>query len=93
MEHMLFALIATWVMGMLVIPALIPVLKRLKFGQNIRSEGPKQHLKKSGTPTMGGIAFVLVLIIAMLIFGNYNFTLLLAVGITVLYGLLGFTDD
>ena len=93
MEHMLFALIATWVMGMLVIPALIPVLKRLKFGQNIRSEGPKQHLKKSGTPTMGGIAFVIVLILAMLIFGNYNFTLLLAVGITVLYGLLGFTDD
>lgn len=93
MEHMLFALIATWVMGMLVIPALIPVLKRLKFGQNIRSEGPKQHLKKSGTPTMGGIAFVIVLILAMLIFGNYNFTLLLTVGITVLYGLLGFTDD
>lgn len=93
MEHMLFALIATWVMGMLVVPALIPVLKRLKFGQNIRSEGPKQHLKKSGTPTMGGIAFVLVLILAMLIFGNYNFTTLLAVGITVLYGLLGFTDD
>lgn len=93
MEHMLFALIATWIMGMLVVPALIPLLKRLKFGQNVRSDGPKQHLKKSGTPTMGGLAFIFILILAMLIFGNYNATLLMAVGITVLYGVLGFADD
>ena len=78
---------------MVVVPLLIPMLKRLKFGQNIRAEGPKQHLKKSGTPTMGGLAFIFILILSMLIFGEYNFTKLMAVGITVLYGCLGFLDD
>lgn len=93
MEQMLLPLIVTWALGMVVVPLLIPMLKRLKFGQNIRAEGPKQHLKKSGTPTMGGLAFLVILIVAMLIFAEYNFTMLLAVGITVLYGLLGFLDD
>lgn len=93
MEQMLLPLIVTWALGMVVVPLLIPMLKRLKFGQNIRAEGPKQHLKKSGTPTMGGLAFLVILIVAMLIFAEYNFTMLLAVGITVLYGFLGFLDD
>lgn len=93
MEQMLFALIVAWGIGMVVVPLLIPMLKRLKFGQNIRAEGPKQHLKKSGTPTMGGLAFLVILIVTMLIFAERNFTMLLSVGITVLYGALGFLDD
>ena len=59
MSHLLFALMIAWALGLIAVRALIPVLKRLKFGQNIRAEGPKRHLQKSGTPTMGGIAFVL----------------------------------
>lgn len=93
MKELLLALFAAWGVGMVVVPLLIPMLKRLKFGQNIRAEGPKQHLKKSGTPTMGGLAFLVILVLVMLIFGEYNFTKLLAVGITVLYGALGFLDD
>jgi len=93
MKQLLLALFAAWGIGMVVVPLLIPMLKRLKFGQNIRAEGPKQHLKKSGTPTMGGLAFIFILILSMLIFGEYNFTKLMAVGITVLYGALGFLDD
>ena len=93
MKQLILALIAAWGIGMVIVPMLIPMLKRLKFGQNIRAEGPKQHLKKSGTPTMGGLAFLVILVISMLIFGEYNFTKLLAVGITLLYGLLGFLDD
>ncbi|MBR5329015.1 MAG: phospho-N-acetylmuramoyl-pentapeptide-transferase, partial [Firmicutes bacterium] len=93
MKQLLLALFAAWGIGMVVVPLLIPMLKRLKFGQNIRAEGPKQHLKKSGTPTMGGLAFIFILILSMLIFGEYNFTKLMAVGITVLYGCLGFLDD
>lgn len=93
MEQMLFALIVAWGIGMVVVPLLIPMLKRLKFGQNIRAEGPKQHLKKSGTPTMGGLAFWVILIVTMLIFAEHNFTMILSVGITVLYGALGFLDD
>ncbi|MFZ5752704.1 MAG: phospho-N-acetylmuramoyl-pentapeptide-transferase, partial [Bacillota bacterium] len=40
-------------------PLLIPFLRRLKFGQHIRTDGPKGHLQKAGTPTMGGIMFFL----------------------------------
>lgn len=39
-------------------PIFIPILHKLKFGQNIRKEGPKSHQKKSGTPTMGGLIFL-----------------------------------
>ena len=93
MNHVLFSLIAAWIMGIVAVWALIPLLVRLKFGQNIRGEGPKQHLKKSGTPTMGGIAFIVVLFIAMLLFGPYDESTLIVTGITILYGLLGFCDD
>lgn len=93
MSHLLFALMIAWALGLIAVRALIPVLKRLKFGQNIRAEGPKRHLQKSGTPTMGGIAFVLVLFLSMLLMGSYDVTTLLAAGITILYGILGFADD
>ena len=93
MSHFIFALAAAWIVAMIIIKAVIPTLVRLKFGQNIREEGPESHQKKSGTPTMGGIAFILTLILSMLFLGNYNATLLLTVGITCLYGILGFCDD
>ena len=48
------AFIISLCMGMI----LIPVLHKLKFGQEIREEGPKWHAKKSGTPTMGGLIFI-----------------------------------
>ena len=49
----LMALIFSIVLG----PIFIPILHKLKFGQNIRKEGPKSHQKKAGTPTMGGLIF------------------------------------
>ncbi len=48
----------------------IPVLKRFKIGQVVRDDGPKEHLKKTGTPTMGGIMMLAVIIIASLIIGQ-----------------------
>ncbi|WP_085992473.1 phospho-N-acetylmuramoyl-pentapeptide-transferase [Oceanobacillus senegalensis] len=80
-------------------PIFIPLLRRLKFGQSIREEGPKSHLKKTGTPTMGGIMIVLSIIITSIIMvykvlGNdvsYEFWLLNFVLFG--YGLLGFLDD
>ena len=38
-------------------PVMIPALRRLKFGQSVRSDGPQRHLQKQGTPTMGGVMF------------------------------------
>jgi phospho-N-acetylmuramoyl-pentapeptide-transferase len=49
-------------------PLLIPFLKRLKFGQYVRQDGPETHLKKSGTPTMGGIVIVLSIAITSCFF-------------------------
>ena len=57
------ALVVTLVFG----PVFIPWLRKLKFGQEIREEGPKWHQKKSGTPTMGGIMFIVAMAIAILV--------------------------
>ena len=76
-------------------PIVIPVLRRLKFGQSIREEGPKSHQKKSGTPTMGGVIFLfaitVVSLILILVFKCYDIipVLLLTLG----FGLIGFIDD
>lgn len=77
-------------------PLFIPFLRRLKFGQSIRDEGPKSHQKKSGTPTMGGIViFVSIMvtsIIMMFKFEKSSDTYLLLL-VTFGYGLIGFLDD
>ena len=64
----LVAMAISFILSAIICPILIPFLKRLKFGQNIREEGPKSHLKKAGTPTMGGIAFIAAIVIASLFF-------------------------
>lgn len=74
-------------------PIAIPMLQRLKFGQSIRDEGPQRHLQKAGTPTMGGIMFLLALAVATLVVVPTSPTILLLVGTTVAYGILGFLDD
>ena len=54
-------------------PAFIPLLRRLKFGQTIRQEGPESHLVKNGTPTMGGIMIIVAFCIpAAFIIGKYE---------------------
>ncbi len=76
---------------------IIPKLRKYKLGQNIRQEGPKSHLKKAGTPTMGGVLFIISSIIAVLIssLAGFVFTneiILLVLGSTA-FGLVGFLDD
>ncbi|AQY50711.1 phospho-N-acetylmuramoyl-pentapeptide-transferase [Listeria weihenstephanensis FSL R9-0317] len=79
------------------VPLFIPFLQKLKFGQSIREEGPQSHQKKSGTPTMGGLIFLLAMIISFVImtliggwFGSEALLLLIPL---VLFGALGFLDD
>lgn len=74
-------------------PLVIPMLRRLKFGQSIRDEGPQRHMQKAGTPTMGGVMFLLALTIATLVVVPPSPAVLLMVGTTFAYGLLGFLDD
>ena len=91
-------LILTFVIGVIIAlilgPITIPLLRRLKFGQNIREEGPKSHLKKAGTPTMGGVMFILSTTIVMFIMSD-SFTEkgMVALYSLIAFGFIGFLDD
>ncbi len=85
-------IVCAFVLGVILMPVLIPLLRRLKFGQSILEIGPNWHAKKAGTPTMGGIGFILSSIAAALIFGC-SAQVLLAVGFALLCGIIGFVDD
>lgn len=77
-------------------PKLIPFLHKIKFGQSVRKEGPKSHMAKTGTPTMGGIVFVLVPILVMAILNYKAFLtpeMLIVVFAYLGYALIGFIDD
>ena len=52
-------------------PVIIPILRKLKVGQTVRDDGPQTHLKKNGTPTMGGIIFLLAVLITSLIYAPH----------------------
>ena len=75
-------------------PLLIPALEKLKFGQAVRELGPKTHYKKAGTPTMGGIVIVFGIIVASIFFVKKgDSSLLFAILVTAIFGLIGFLDD
>lgn len=81
---------------LIVMPKLIPFLHKIKFGQSIRKEGPQSHMVKTGTPTMGGIVFVVIPIIVMLVLDIHAFLsskLLLIVFAYLGYAFIGFLDD
>lgn len=71
----------------------IPLLRDLKAGQFIREEGPQSHLKKMGTPTMGGIFFVPVALVGSLIWSGFARDVLAVAGLTLAYGFIGWWDD
>ena len=90
----LLALIVSFGVAALLGPLLIPVLHRLKFGQNVRDDGPQTHLKKQNTPTMGGVMILIAIVAATLIFARKNYSLaIIALLMAVLFGLIGFFDD
>ena len=89
-------LAAALVLTAILIPVLIPLLKRMKFGQSIREEGPKSHLIKTGTPTMGGLSFIAVTILLSVIgvfFVDDIYKMLVLIIVTLGFALIGFIDD
>ncbi len=99
-----FPLVLAFAITALAGPVFIPWLRKLKFGQEIREEGPAWHQKKSGTPTMGGLMFILGTTVAVL--SSYFITALSAEGnssnaakawimlvVAVGFGAIGFADD
>lgn len=71
----------------------IPLLQALKTGQIIREDGPQAHLKKAGTPTMGGIFFVPVAVVVACVWSNFAQEVLAVSVLTLSYGLIGWIDD
>lgn len=94
---LIITIIASFLIAVLLFPVVIPILRRLKFGQFIRDEGPKSHQKKAGTPTMGGVIIILALVIGTVLaswkYAHLSIELYLLLFVTVAFGLLGFLDD
>ncbi len=97
MEMILSGAALSALICLILTPVLIPFLRRLKFGQSIREEGPSWHRKKSGTPTMGGITMIVSVLAATLAFGYFpnpqNYEILILLACAVLFGVIGFVDD
>ena len=97
MLKLILALVLSVIAMLLIGPRVLPVLRRLKFGQSVYELGPKSHQVKQGTPTMGGLMFTAVTCVAALLlhgawFGFHDFTLaLIYVSLTSM--LVGFVDD
>jgi len=81
------------VVVLLIGPILIPVLYKWKFGQYVRDDGPRSHLRKAGTPTMGGLMFLAGTAAGTLLIGEKAGHSLLALGTTLAFGVIGFLDD
>ena len=93
MERVLAAAILSMAISILVGPKLIAFLRAREYGQHIREDGPAGHLVKQGTPTMGGVLFVLSAAIPFLILSRYTAEGLTVFFITLACGAIGFIDD
>ena len=85
--------IISFLISMVFCPILIPFLRKLKFGQTEREEGPQSHLKKNGTPTMGGLVILASILLTSLIYIGKFTEILPVLFMTLGFGLIGFLDD
>lgn len=103
MYGLLIGMIGSFILSALLGVVIIPVLRRLKFGQEIREEGPEWHASKSGTPTMGGFIFIGAIIIMTAVCCMisvvsgidmpWNSKMMLLLVSSLVYGVIGFIDD
>jgi len=88
---------AAFLLTVILMPLFIPLLRRMKFGQSIREEGPESHMKKTGTPTMGGLVYLIAIIVTVLLVALFTEGLTADIMILLLvlfgFGLIGFLDD
>ena len=90
-------LLVAYFLTVLMLPRLIKYLHVLKFGQAIREEGPQSHMHKKGTPTMGGISFIVSIVISLIIAmildsGNIQYYILF-IYTTISFSIIGYIDD
>lgn len=89
----ILAIIIAFAISAILCPIVIPFLHKLKFGQQVREDGPQAHLKKSGTPTMGGLMILTSIIITSLFYISSYPKIIPVLFVTVGFGIIGFLDD
>lgn len=94
MDNIIISTLAAFFAAIIAGPVFIPLLRKLKFGQTIREEGPQSHLVKSGTPTMGGVIFIVSsLIVTALAVRNPGDEAMIAMYAFIAFGIIGAMDD
>lgn len=92
-KTILLPVLISFTFSVVLCPLFIPFLRKLKFGQYVRDDGPQSHLKKNGTPTMGGILILLSVVLTSLCFLRGRKELMAVLFATMGYGIIGFLDD
>ena len=89
-----FASLTALLIGLLIGPFVIERLREFQIGQNVRTDGPQTHLKKGGTPTMGGVLICISILVPTLLWADLsNPGVWIAVLSTMAFGAIGFADD
>lgn len=92
-SNIIMPIFISFVISVAAAPLLIPFLRKLKAGQTVREEGPKTHLKKSGTPTMGGILIIVSIAVTSVLYVREYQQIAPVLFLTIGFGLIGFLDD
>ncbi|MCD8118387.1 MAG: phospho-N-acetylmuramoyl-pentapeptide-transferase [Lachnospiraceae bacterium] len=89
----LLEIVLSFGLSTLLCPLMIPLLKKIRFGQYIREEGPREHYKKSGTPTMGGVVILAASVLPSLLFVRESPEITPILFLMAGFALVGFLDD
>ncbi len=85
--------LVSFILSLVAGPRTIAFLRRFKLGQQIRGDGPKSHLGKAGTPTMGGVLMVVTIVLAVIVFPPVTHSNVIMLFATIGFGMVGFLDD
>ncbi|MCR5481830.1 MAG: phospho-N-acetylmuramoyl-pentapeptide-transferase [Clostridia bacterium] len=92
-KNIILGFAVAFVVAVIATKLLIPVLRAMKAGQNIREDGPQSHLKKAGTPSMGGIAILIGIVAGVILTGHFSADSAVILVVLLLFGAIGFLDD
>lgn len=93
LTSVVFPIVTAFLISAATGPFIIPFLHRLKVGQTVRNEGPEAHLKKNGTPTMGGIMILFAIVVTSLFYIKDYPKIIPILFLTLGFGMIGFLDD
>lgn len=91
--EVIIPLLTAFVISVVLSPFVIPFLRKLKVGQTERAEGVQSHLKKAGTPTMGGLIILIAILVTSLLFIRKYPNIVPVLFLTLGFGIIGFLDD